>query len=209
MSRRSNPATTGTVHLPWRLADPCPCGSASQYIDCCRQLDGSPYKKIVDYKPAGEPTGYSHHACYMNWTNNCSAKISGEHFISETVLAILNPESLRIGGLAWIPVGETRDLPPQALRANVLCERHNSAWSQLDQMAGRFFRALREIYDDLTRRSLSRKPIWHLFSGEELELWLLKSILGLFHADVLTKAGRKIADIQTLQSRELTATAAF
>jgi hypothetical protein len=205
MPRRNNPATTGTVHLPWGLADQCPCGSGSRYVYCCRQLDGSPYKKIVDYKPPGGATGHSHPGCYMNWTNNCSPKISGEHFISETVLEILNPKSLRIGGLAWIPVGETRDLPLQALKANVLCERHNSAWSQLDQMAGQFFRALREVYDDLMRPSLSRKPIWHLFSGEELELWLLKSILGLFHADVLTKAGSKIADVQTIMNSAIEA----
>jgi hypothetical protein len=91
-------------------------------------------------------------------------------------------------------------LPISALRANVLCVRHNSAWSQLDAMAGRFFRALAELYDDLGRRTLSRKPIWHLFSGEELELWLLKTILGFFHAGVLTKGGKKIRDVQTIMN---------
>jgi hypothetical protein len=135
----------------------------------------------------------------MNWTRNCSPAISGEHLISETVLSILNPTALRIAGLEW-QKGETRDLPIKALRANVLCVRRNSAWSQLDAMAGRFFRALAELYDDLGRRTLSRKPIWHLFSGEELELWLLKTILGFFHAGVLSKDGRKIGDVQTVMN---------
>jgi hypothetical protein len=67
-------------------------------------------------------------------------------------------------------------------------------------MAGRFFRALAELYDDLGRRTLSRKPVWHLFSGEELELWLLKTILGFFHAGVLSKGGRKIGDVQTVMN---------
>ena len=67
-------------------------------------------------------------------------------------------------------------------------------------MAGRFFRALAELYDDLGRRTLSRKPIWRLFSGEELELWLLKTILGFFHAGVLSKDGRKIGDVQTVMN---------
>src|SRR5260221_4601972 len=134
----------------------------------------------------------------MNWTSNCSRAISGEHFISKTVLSILNPTEVRIAGLAWIPKGETRDLPIEALRANVLCVRHNSAWSQLDAMAGRFFRALAELYDDLGRRTLSRKPIWHLFSGEELELWLLKTILGFFNPGVLSKYRRKIGKVQTV-----------
>jgi SEC-C motif len=184
MSRRRDPAITGVVDLPWRFTDTCPCGSGGQYNQCCLRIDGSPYKKICDYKPAGQPTGYSHPGCYMKWTRNCSPTLSGEHFISETVLSILNPKSLRIAGAAWISEGETRDLPPSALKANVLCQRHNSAWSQLDQMAGKFFRALRAIYDDLERRSLSRTPMWHLFSGEELELWLLKTILGFFYARV-------------------------
>src|SRR5215467_4925698 len=141
MSRRRDPAVTKIVHLPWRSTDVCPCGSGDTYGRCCRQLSGSPYKTISDYKPSGASTAYSHPSCYMNWTRNCSRAISGEHLISETVLAILNPTALRIAGLAW-QKGETRDLPIKALRANVLCVRHNSAWSQLDAMAGRFFRAL-------------------------------------------------------------------
>jgi hypothetical protein len=191
MSRRRDPAITGIVDLPWRSMDICPCGSGNRYGQCCRQFGGSPYKKIVSYKPPGASTGYSHVGCYMNWTRNCSPAMSGEHFISETVLSILNPKALRIGGMRWIPAGETRDLPLTALKANVLCDRHNNAWSQLDAMAGRFFRALAKIYDDLGQRTLSRKPIWHLFSGEELELWLLKTILGFFHAGVLSKGGRR------------------
>jgi hypothetical protein len=97
-------------------------------------------------------------------------------------------------------VGETQVLPLQALKSNVLCQRHNSAWSQLDQTAGNFFRALRGIYSDLNRNSLSGKPIWHLFSGEELELWLLKTILGFFHAGILTKDREKITNSQTIMN---------
>src|SRR5206468_1157963 len=74
--------------------------------------------KIVSYKPPGASTGYSQVGCYMNWTRNCcSPATSGEHFISETVLSILNPKALRIGGMRWIPAGETRDLPLTAARA--------------------------------------------------------------------------------------------
>jgi hypothetical protein len=111
----------------------------------------------------------------MNWTRNCSQAISGEHFVSKAVLSNLNPTALWISGLASIPA---RQLPIGALKANVLCTRHNSALSKLDDMAGKFFRAVGEIYDDLAQRTLSKKPIWHLFSGEELELWLLKTIVG-------------------------------
>jgi hypothetical protein len=90
--------------------------------------------------------------------------------------------------------------PLAALQAKVLCTRHNSALSPLDTMAGEFFRALAEIYSDLGRLTLSRKSIWHLFSGEEFELWLLKTILGFFHAGVLSKDARKIGELQTIMN---------
>jgi hypothetical protein len=199
-SRRRDPAITGIVQLPWNPEDPCPCGGGSRYGRCCGQLTASPYKEIVEFRPPGAPTGYAHPRCYMNWTLDCSRTISGEHFISENVLSILNPKSVRVAGVVWIPHGQTQELPLKALQARILCTRHNSAFSGLDTMAGKLFRAVGEIYDDLDRRTLSRKAIWHLFSGEELELWLLKTILGFFHAGVLSKDGRKIHEVQKIMN---------
>jgi len=57
----------------------------------------------------------------MGWTRNCSHTISSEHFISENVLSILNPKSVRISGAAWIPTGQSLDLPLTGLQANILC----------------------------------------------------------------------------------------
>jgi len=136
----------------------------------------------------------------MGWTRDCSHTISGEHFISENVLSILNAKSVRTSGAAWISKGQTQDLPLTGLQANILCRRHNSALSPLDTMAGKLFRAIDGIYDNLGRRTLSRRPIWHLFSGEELELWLLKMILWFFHANVLSQHGRKITEVQEIMN---------
>jgi hypothetical protein len=202
-SRHRDPAVTGIVRLPWSAKDPCPCGAKRLYGNCCGKLSlFSPYKEIVEFRPPGAPTGYSHRRCYMGWTRNCSDTISGEHFISESVLSILNPKSVRISGAAWTK-GQTQNLPLKALQANILCTRHNSALSPLDTMAGKLFRAVNEIYGDLSRRTLSRKSMWHLFSGEELELWLLKTILGFFHANVLSQHGRKIAEVQKIMNRTI------
>jgi hypothetical protein len=64
---------------------------------------------------------------------------------------------------------QTQVLPLKALQARILCTRHNSAFSRLDAMAGKLFRAVAEIYDDLGRRTLSRKTIWHLSaSGDQV-----------------------------------------
>src|SRR5262249_30484816 len=64
-------------------------------------------------------------------------------------------------------------------------------------MAGKFLRAIGEIYDDLGRRTLSRKPIWHLFSGEKLELWLLNNSR-LLPRGRTDQGRKKIRDVQTI-----------
>jgi len=202
-TRRRDPALTGVVRLPWKPTDPCPCGDSDRpYSDCCGRVPKSPYKQIAQFRPPGAATGYRHPRCYMNWTSNCSHTISGEHFISESVLSIVSPRKLvRVSGTAFIPPGQTKDLPLEALQAKILCTRHNNALSRLDTMAGKFFRAIADIYEDLSdRRTPSRRSIWHLFSGEELELWLLKTILGFFHAGVLSKDGRKIGKVQKIMN---------
>jgi hypothetical protein len=71
--------------------------------------------------------------------------------------------------------------------------------SPLDSMAGRFFGAVRSIYDDLgDSKTLSRKARWFLFSGEELELWLLKTAVGLYHSGNAAKNRNKFCDRQTI-----------
>jgi SEC-C motif len=150
----------GICCSPWKESDLCPCGSNKPFGLCCLGIDGSPRKTIVNYNPPGCRTGHSHPDCYLNWTRNCSEKLSREHFISGAVLKLINPTALRISGTSWIPQGETRDLSLNALQAKVLCDRHNSAFSPLDEMAGRFFGTLAAYYDDLSRRSLSSKGNW-------------------------------------------------
>jgi hypothetical protein len=69
----------------------------------------------------------------------------------------------------------------------------------LDAMAGTFFAALKLIHDDIfDRKTLSRRCKWFLFSGEELELWLLKTAIGLFHSGNVAKDKTKLSDTQTI-----------
>lgn len=66
-----------------------------------------------------------------------------------------------------------------SLTSKLLCDRHNSALSPLDDEAGNFFRTLQEIKNDLTENSISRRKELYLFSGEMIELWMLKVACGL------------------------------
>ena len=66
-------------------------------------------------------------------------------------------------------------------------------------MAGTFFTTLKLMHDDVfDRKTLSRRWKWFLFSGEELELWLLKTGVGLFHSGTVAKDRRKLSDKQTI-----------
>src|SRR5208337_2742344 len=94
---------------------------------------------------------------------------------------------------------ETRTLSIRNLTSNILCKRHNEALSPLDAMAGKFFSAVRNVHDDvLNRRTLSRLGKWLFFSGEELEFWLLKTAVGLFHSGNVARDRAKLSDTQMI-----------
>jgi hypothetical protein len=78
------------------------------------------------------------------------------------------------------------------LTAKILCQRHNQALTGLDSEAGLFFATLADAVVDLDRKTLSRKPIFHLIGGEALELWMLKAACGIYFS-VGSKDGKPIA----------------
>ncbi|WOH79026.1 hypothetical protein RX327_24300 [Bradyrhizobium sp. BEA-2-5] len=91
-------------------------------------------------------------------------------------------KKLRVEGLPFLSPGEALETSAASLTATILCRRHNEALSPLDQEAKIFFTQLRDGGHDLDRKSLSRKPTFHLASGQMIELWMLKVACGLFHS---------------------------
>lgn len=108
--------------------------------------------------------------CYMKELGSCVGPISGEHLISESVIRVLMADGdFSISGLPWLEDGEQKILPPQALRANYLCTKHNSALHALDDAAKFFFASLKSYLEsDTTSRHA-------LVSGHDIERWLLKT----------------------------------
>ena len=104
----------------------------------------------------------------MRSTNNCSTKISGEHYISGTILAEFG--NLRTSGLPWFGPGETR-VGINSLTSNILCTRHNSALSPLDIEGKRMLAAIRDGINHVGRKSLSTRTLFRIVSGEAFELW--------------------------------------
>jgi hypothetical protein len=161
---------------------PCPCGSGKPIRLCCLQADGSLRIRPPNLHPPGGITGFAKAGCYLSTTGNCSHASSGEHYISRSLLTEIG-DTVSVGGFPWSgPTLETqRIVGMNSLTANILCKRHNSSLSALDCHAGKFMRILKAINHDLDNNS-SNIPhdMNYLMSGEILERWMLKVLLGMF-----------------------------
>jgi hypothetical protein len=126
--------------------------------------------------------------------------LSLEHWISHDVLRSFSVDGrLYISGAPWLDGAQVR-LPTRRLGANVLCTRHNSALSGLDTMAGQLFRVLYGYQtaqadpDSPARRGTS---LIGVFSGPDLERWLLKVLWGGVAAGALGRDGERITMLRS------------
>jgi hypothetical protein len=190
-----------TVHIankpPWLPYNPCPCGSNKPFGICCMGYDSYPRIAVPSLVPPPPRTGYANCKCYLSATNDCSQKISREHYISDTVLQAI-PGPLFVSGASWQPQGGSQEMRRNNLTAKILCERHNNSLSPLDTAAGRLFEAVRAIYHDFRVGARSPVTSWTLCSGELLELWSLKVVFGM-HRGRIAKSNRgSIRDTHSL-----------
>jgi hypothetical protein len=154
---------------------PCACDSGKPGGECCwTPTRWFKAPASIDLRATGH-TG-SLNKCYLRELGTCSDKVSGEHIISANVLRIVGGDEnkIRLTGVPWLPKGETRDIGISSLVSNCLCEAHNHALSQLDAVAGRFYRAIQTSMVDKAAPVRTR-----LFSGHDIERWLLKTTAGL------------------------------
>jgi hypothetical protein len=179
-----------------RIDSPCPCGSGKPIARCHLGLDGHFRKPLRSLRPPGPPTGFSHQHCYLRDIRDCSDQISREHYMSKSVLNQFG-QVVRVSGMPWLAIGETFDTSVASLTAKILCTRHNAALSPLDDEAALFFSVLRKALIDLGRKTLSKKPIFHLVGGDALELWMLKVACGLYFA-IGSRDGTRIAETHTI-----------
>jgi hypothetical protein len=129
---------------------------------------------------------------------DCSKEISAEHYVSKSILEVLGRD-LFIEGFPQLQ-GKKIQIGINSVTANILCKRHNSSLSDLDAEAGRFFRSLLGLQSDSARKSLSSRHTVNLFSGEALELWMLKVASGLFYSKIGAHGGTKLLDTHRLDT---------
>jgi len=155
---------------------PCPCESGLPAESCCLTSNGF-VTKATATTPPDPQTGSSCQGCYAESLRDCGPRLSREHFISGSILSLLNggeQVGLKVDGFPWQEHNCVQFISPQALAARVLCERHNSALSGLDSVATRFLRAL-----DEKAAVENSQDLLHLFNGHDVERWLLKVLCGL------------------------------
>lgn len=126
-----------------------------------------------------EVTGFSNPKCYANSDNDCSSKISKEHFISASLqrqIALNN--TVKIAGLRWQKKEKFDVLPITGLASNILCEKHNHSLSPLDSEMDRFTQTIRDF--DLSTHPSSTKLASEKreFSGNAIERWMIKCLVG-------------------------------
>jgi hypothetical protein len=188
-------------------AELCPCGSRSVIASCCLDpSDGSLRKKVPSLEPSGSVTNFAHPGCYLRATDNCSYDISREHYISANVLEQIaaSEKAVQISGLPFLAEGETKALPVGSLTAKILCQRHNSALSPLDQEAGRFFQMLTEAMMRTTGKGSgsSRRDLW-LASGTAVELWMLKVACGLYFSRLGSSQQNRVGDTHSIDMKKV------
>jgi hypothetical protein len=165
----------------------CPCGLNKTARLCC--FAGNGWNKppaILGLKTL--PKASSVAKCYMKDLGSCIAPISGEHIISESVIRVLMADGdFSVSGLPWLAAGEEKILPPQSLRANCLCTKHNSALSPLDDAAKYFFASLKSYLesDEGSRHAL--------VSGHDIERWLLKTAKAAAVSKNLARGGERLS----------------
>jgi hypothetical protein len=94
--------------------------------------------------------------------------------VSAAVLERIGRRRVLASGLHWIPAGEEKLVGINSLVANCLCTFHNSRLNLLDSAAGALYGAISECAGN------RQKPSRHfLFSGHDVERWLLKTLAGM------------------------------
>ena len=153
----------------------------------------------VNIVPPGPITGYANPHCYLGNTRNCCHTRSEEHYVSAAVLSKVD-RLIRVSGVPWLGQGETRDLPIPALKAGILCKRHNEAFSRLDLQASKFVEAILRFSD----ASYNKQTRVATFNGRDIERWMIKTLYGLLASKSLqASVGQRINSKITTQCIDL------
>ncbi|MCS4253042.1 hypothetical protein M2405_001318 [Rhodococcus erythropolis] len=121
---------------------------------------------------------FRHSKCYANTDGGCSSKISGEHYISHSLIKLYTFDDPDVTIQHDHGLGVRRPVQPKKFVANVLCEAHNNGLSGADAAALQFATFLRTI----AIRYRGGSGEWGTdesveISGDDFQRWVLKLLL--------------------------------
>lgn len=172
--------------------EPCPCGSSRQARQC--HWDRHTQRWLLPaYRPcrAEERTGVSRDGCYANVSEDCGetvpsqdrGKLSNEHWLSNAILKDSSDgKFVLVGDLPFQHPGSIDKFTPKSLGASILCVDHNSSLSELDTTAQSMVQTLQRFYADQASVHGEYDNEFDLFSGDQIERWLLKMVWGASEA---------------------------
>ncbi len=127
----------------------------------------------------------------MAGVGDCGGALSKEHYVSRAILETF--AKLNVEGLRGVEDGAARPVGVGSLTAKVLCSRHNSMLSGLDNDAAELFKRLRGIMEgranimtELAERENDVLSTMH--SGDLVERWILKAGCGMLAGGVVPTA---------------------
>ncbi len=183
------PTPPMNLRQEFNRTDSCPCGSGVNAGNCCLKGAGLWNKRPANVQPPAPASRFANPNCYAHSTNDCSSKMSREHYISHDVLRCFESAAGTVGltGAPWLASNTEKSLSPERLVARILCSRHNHALSPLDAEAGRLFRTIGNFDRDFNEKDPSDAKA--VFSGEDVERWMLKTVCGMVASGHVSKGG--------------------
>jgi hypothetical protein len=168
---------------PININDQCPCRSGNTIKEChCLQPNLTLIPPDLSTLPKLPKTGYVNPKCYAGFFQDCSKQISGEHYVSRSILEEIqneNGKGVLTSGMRWMEPNSVQQYSVSNLRAKVLCERHNSVLSGLDMVGLIFFRQLRDFQHTFNNVNRDKSREFCLFNGHDIERWMLKLLCGV------------------------------
>ncbi|MCV7343801.1 hypothetical protein [Mycolicibacterium rhodesiae] len=125
-----------------------------------------------------EADDFKHPRCYANTRGGCSAKISGEHYVSLGLLRLYEDDNPDFTVQHKAGKGIGNPVPPKVFVANILCKKHNESLSPADAAAVAFAKFLRRNalqYDAGAGEWGDAEEV--TISGDDMQRWLLKLLL--------------------------------
>jgi hypothetical protein len=126
--------------------------------------------------------GFGNPECYARELGGCVRQINREHYISESILRLIEhgshqpSNSVRTSGLAFQEPADVRQIGIASLTAKVLCEKHNGLLSPYDNAGKAMFQAVDALYVATGKPDAPHRE--DAVDGDAFERWMLKSLLG-------------------------------